>query len=187
MKRGSSLRRTEWPKPWITGAGGASAMGVTQLLRTHRGLAAQFRRPVLNGFDDVDVARAAAQVARDAAPDFLFGRVGLRLQHCSGGHDHARCTEATLQAMLLPEAVLKRVQCAVLLQAFDGFDLTAIRLDRKQGARLDVLTVENDRACPTVRGVAADMRARQVQVLPDEVDQQQARFDLGCVLLAVYP
>src|SRR5216683_6378315 len=187
MKRGSSLRRTEWPKPWITGAAGASGMGVTQLLRTHRGLAAQLRRPVLNGFDDVDVARAAAQIARNTPPDFLLGRARLRLQHCFGGHDHARCAEATLQAMLLPEAVLKRVKRAVLLQTFDGFDLTAIRLDREQGARLDVLTVENDRARPAVRGVAANMRARQVQVLSDEVDQQQARFDLGGVLLAVYP
>src|SRR5712692_6555393 len=98
MKRGSSLRRTEWPKPWITGASG---MGVTQLLRTHRGLAAQLCRPVLNGFDDVDIACAAAQIARDTATDLLFGRVGVDGEQGLRAEQHARCAESALQAVLL--------------------------------------------------------------------------------------
>src|SRR5712691_5376867 len=107
MKRGSSLRRTEWPKPWITGAAGASGMGVTQLLRTHRGLAAQLRRPVLNGFDDVDVASAAAQIARDTPTDFCLGRVGVCGEQGLRAEEHARRAEPALQAVLLEETFLQ--------------------------------------------------------------------------------
>src|SRR5213593_760517 len=100
MKRGSSLRRTEWPKPWMTGAAGASAMGVTQLLRTHRGLAAQLRRPVLDGFDDVHVARAATQIARDTAANLLLGRVGRGREQRLRAEQHARRAEPALQPVL---------------------------------------------------------------------------------------
>src|SRR5712692_1304321 len=129
MKRGSSLRRTEWPKPWITGAAGASGMGVTQLLRTHRGLAAQLRRPVLNGFDDVDVAGAAAQIARDPPTDLLLGRIGVGSEQRFRAEEHARRAESALQAVLLEETLLQRVELTVLLQAFDRFDLVAVGLD----------------------------------------------------------
>src|ERR1700674_3679983 len=102
MKRGSSLRRTEWPKPRMTG--GASGMGLTQLLsarllRSNRGLAAQRRRAVLNGFDDVDVASAATQVARNPAPDLRLGRTRIGCQQRLRAHQHAGRAEATLQAV----------------------------------------------------------------------------------------
>src|SRR5260221_13326415 len=114
MKRGSSLRRTEWPKP-RTGAAGASGMALThflgaRLLGTHRGLAAQRGRSVLNGFDDVHVARAAAQIARDTSPDFFLGRIGRRRKQRLRAQQHARRTEPALQAVLLEEALLQRVQ-----------------------------------------------------------------------------
>src|SRR6202022_4826180 len=102
MKRGSSLRRTEWPKPRMTGASG---MGVTQLLGavllgTDRGFAAQRRRPVLNGLDDVDVAGATTQVARDAAPDLGLGRAGIFREQRLRAQQHARRAEAALQPVL---------------------------------------------------------------------------------------
>src|SRR5712691_1036012 len=190
MKRGSSLRRTEWPKP-RTGAAGASDMGLTHLLGarilgTNRCLAAQCVLTVLNGFDDVDVARAAAQITRDTPSNLFLGRIGRGRQQRLRAQQHARRAEPALEAVLLEESVLQWVQLTVLLQALDSFNLAAIGLDGQQRARLDRLTVEQDGARATVRGIAANVRARQIQVLPDEVDQQQARFDFGGVLLTVY-
>src|SRR5579859_89757 len=135
MKRGSSLRRTEWPKPRMTGA--ASGMGLaqllrTRLLRTHRGLAPQRRRRVLNGLDDIDVAGAAAQIARDTAPDLGLGRVRVGRQQGLRREEHARRAEPTLQAVLLEEPLLQGVQLTVLLQALDRFDLAAVGLDGQE-------------------------------------------------------
>src|ERR1700682_1603319 len=140
MKRGSSLRRTEWPKPRTTG--GASGMGLTQLLGARRlgadrGFAAQGGRPVLNGFDDVDVARTPTQVARDTPPDLRLGRVGQPGQQGLRAEQHARRAESALQAVFLDETLLQRVQLAVVLQTFDRFDLAAVGLNGQQGARLD--------------------------------------------------
>ena len=63
----------------------------------------------------------------------------LCCQQRAAGHHHARRAEAALQAVLLPEALLERVQLAVLLQALDGRDLAAVGLHREHGARLDRL------------------------------------------------
>ena len=87
---------------------------------------------------------------------------------------------------MLGERPLQRRQLAVLAgEALDGRDLGAVGLDREQHAALHRLAVEEDRAGAAVAGVAADVRARQVEVVADEVDEQLARLDLALVALAV--
>ena len=58
-------------------------------------------------------------------------------------------------------------------------DLAAVGLDGEHRAGLHRLAVEQDGAGAAVGGVAADVGAGQAQVLAQEVDQQQARLDLG--------
>ena len=53
----------------------------------------------------------------------------------------------------------------------------AIRLHREHGARFHRPAIEQHGAGAAVTGVAADVRAGQVQVLAQEFHQQQARFD----------
>ena len=88
-------------------------------------------------------------------------------------HHHPRRAKAALQAVLLIEALLDRVELPVLLEPFDRHDLPAVGLDGEHGAGLDGRSVEQHRACAAVRRVAADVRARQPQGLADEVDEQQ--------------
>src|SRR2546425_10316967 len=63
--------------------------------------------------DDVLIAGAAAQVARDSCPNLVLARFGVRLQELVGGHEKTRRTEAALQTVLFPERRLDRVQRAV--------------------------------------------------------------------------
>src|SRR5579884_360717 len=114
---------------------------------------------VLDGLDDVDVAGAAAQVALDAALDLVFGGIGVGLQQVDGLHDHARRAEAALQAVLLPEALLHRVQPARRRQALDGQDVRALGLNGEDGARLHRPAIHVDGAGAALGGVTADMRA----------------------------
>ena len=102
----------------------------------------------------------------------------LLLEQRVAGHHHARRAEAALQAVLLQEAVLDRVELAVLLQALDGRDLAAVGLHGEHGAGLHGHAVEQHRAGAAVGGVAADVGAGEAQVLAEQVDQQQARLDL---------
>src|SRR6267378_2124840 len=104
MKRGSSLRFIEWPMPQIL----ASVLGslIAWLLGSDRRALAHLLGRVLHGLDDVHVPGTAAQVSGDGLADLQLAGVFVALEQRARGHEHARRTEAALQAVLLGEALL---------------------------------------------------------------------------------
>src|SRR5690349_466280 len=199
MKRGSSLRFIEWPMPQILASvlGSLIACLLERLLIRSPGgfeggmyppspnLLAHLLGSVLHGLDDVHVAGTAAQIARDRLADLLFARVLVRGEERARGHEHARRAESALQAVLLGEAFLHRMQLPALLQAFDRGDLAAVRLHGEHGARLHRLAVEVHGAGAAVAGVAADVGSGHAEILADEVHEQEARLDFGLARRAV--
>ena len=137
------------------------------------------RGRVLHGLDDVHVAGAAAEVAGDGLADLVLARVLVALQQRVAGHHHAGRAVAALQPVLLQEALLDRVELAVLLQPLDGHDLAAVGLHGQHGARLHGHAVEQHRAGAAVGGVAADVGAGEPEDLAEQVDEQQPRLHLG--------
>src|SRR6186997_1723974 len=140
MKRGSSLRLTEWPMPPISGlvrssrsvsvvmtslssAGrgrfGGDRLAVDRLSGDDRGGLGgrEFSGGLLDRLDDVHVARATTEVAADALADLREepGRL----------HDHPRRAEAALQAVLIPERLLERMKGRLAGHPLDGLELTA--------------------------------------------------------------
>ena len=71
-------------------------------------------------------------------------------------------------------------------QPLDGADLPAGRLDRQYGAGLHGNTVEVHHACPTLAGIAADVRAREAERVPQEVHEQRSCFRTAFNILAVH-
>src|SRR4030095_1416939 len=140
---------------------------------------------MLDGFDDIHVAGAPAEVAGDGPPDLILARRRVLLEKRVAGHQHAGGAVAALQAMLGHEALLQRVELAVLLQPFHRHDLAPVGLDGEHGARLHRTAIEQDGAGPAVGGVPPDMGAGEPEHLPDQVDQQQPRLDVRLVLLAI--
>src|SRR3954463_4104270 len=136
--------------------------------------------------DDVLVARAAAEVSLQAAPDVLVGELAVALpDQVDRVHDHPWRAEAALQAVVLPEGLLHGVQLSVLRDALDRGDRRPVGLDGEQRAGFDRAAVEVDRAGAALAGVAADLRAGQAEAVPDEVDEQRPRLDVGFPLDAV--
>src|SRR6266436_1170771 len=172
MKRGSSRRLTLAPSSL------AVAIAAPLLPRHLLG-------GVLDGFDDIVIARAPAEIALELVPDLLLGRLRIALDHLRGGHDHARRAEAALQAMLFPEAVLDRMELAVRGHALDGLDLRALRLHGEHGAGLHRLAVEVDGTGAALARVAAHVRAGEAGQLADEVNEEQSWLDLVGMLDAV--
>src|SRR5262249_18073641 len=86
---------------------------------------------------------------------------------------------------MLVECLLQRRQLAVLGQPFDGLDARAVRLDGEEHAALQEHTVDDHRARAAVARVAADVAARQVEVVAQEVDEELARLDVALVGRAV--
>ena len=87
-------------------------------------------------------------------PDFLIRGTGVAVQDLLRDHDHARRTEAALQAVLIPEGFLDLVHLAVGGHPFDGQDPGAIALDREDGAALDSLAVQLHGKIPHPRNIA---------------------------------
>src|SRR4029453_7024490 len=127
MKRGSSLRLTEWPMPPTSGvvvvmtpvviSGLPPGRGRLRRRGGHdrRGLGrAQLARRLLDRLDDVHVARATAEVAADPLADLFLVGVRVLLQKPGGLHDHARRAEPALESVLVPERLLEGVEGGAL-------------------------------------------------------------------------
>src|SRR5262245_2535465 len=102
MKRGSSLRLTECPMPPTSGV--VFGAMLCSLLRARRG------RRVLHALDDVHVAGTATQVSGDRPPDVFLARARVGLQQRVARHHHPGRAVAALEAVLLPEALLDRIE-----------------------------------------------------------------------------
>ena len=63
-------------------------------------------------------------------------------------------------------------------EALDGHDLGAVGLDREHRAGLDRPAVDVDGAGAALAGVAADVRAGQVEVLAQRLDEEASRLDV---------
>src|SRR3954454_4821014 len=135
------------------------------------GLPLLSRRP-LDGLDDVHVAGAAADLAGDRPADLLFRRVRVLREERARRQHHPGRAEPALEAVLLLEPLLERVQAAGGSEALDGRDLAAVRLDGEVGAGLDRRAVDEHGAGAASRRVAADVDAGQTGA-PQPVDEQE--------------
>src|SRR6267143_6364266 len=138
--------------------------------------------------DDVLVAGAAAEIAFEFLADGVVAEVvALAVDDVDRGHDHAGGAEAALQAVMLAERLLHRMQRrAVGGQTFDGLDLVPVSHYRERGAGLDRLAVEMHDAGTALRGVAADMGAGQPKIFAQKLHQQGAGVDIGVDGIAVH-
>ena len=138
------------------------------------------RAPCEHRFDDVVIARAAADIAFELFADRVLVELrALAVDDVDRRHDHARRAEAALQAVIVLERLLHRMQLAALGEPFDRRDVRASQRGREHGAGLDRASVDMDDAGAALRGVAADMRAGQAEILAQELHQQRARVDIA--------
>src|SRR5207249_8556568 len=83
------------------------------------------------------VSGAAAEVALQPLPDLVLGGKWVLLEQVGRRHDEAGGAVSALQAVLVPERLLDRVQSPVgPRQPLDRLDLVTVRLDREHRAGL---------------------------------------------------
>src|SRR6478752_7457850 len=107
MKRGSSTRLIRAPR-----TSGAVSVVISSLpgLRGHRHAGPDGLGCMADRRADVLVAGAAAEVALDGVPDLVVRRIRVVLEEVDRGHDHPGGAEPALEAVLLPERGLHRVE-----------------------------------------------------------------------------
>src|SRR4051794_25513854 len=195
MKRLSSLRTTLAPMPSTPmscspyrsslGRPLPSTRGDLILSETIRGLFGGLRDlhaagRIEHGLDDVVIAGAAADIAFELlAQRGLVELAAVAVHDVDRGHDHARRAVAALQAVIVAERRLHRVQFVALGDAFDGGDAGARGLSGQHGAGFDRPAVDMDDTGAALAGVAADMGAGQVEVFAEQVDEEGPVLDVG--------
>src|SRR5215468_51461 len=140
---------------------------------------------MLDRLDDVHVARAPAEVARDAPADLVLAGLRVLLEEGVAGHEHARGAVAALEPVLGHEAFLEGMELAVLLEPLHRHDLPAVGLHSEYRAGLHGPAVEENGAGAAVAGIAADVRTCEPKDLPDQVHEEETRLDVRLELLAV--
>src|ERR1044071_5259795 len=116
-----------------------------------------------DSLDDVVVAGAPAQVALEPVADFALAGIRVGSTQIGRAHDHAGGTEPALQAVMLAERGLHRMELAAVGEPLDRRDLGAIGLDREHRAGLDRLAVDVHGARAALARIAADVGARETE------------------------
>src|SRR5581483_7717858 len=92
-------------------------------------------------------------------------------RHADSGADLPRGAIATLKPVLLDEGLLKRMQGLLRTQSFDGHDRAALILNRQPQTGVDALTVHQHGTGTACALIAALLRARQAQVIAQQIEQ----------------
>jgi hypothetical protein len=133
-----------------------------------------------DGVHDVLIASAPAEITLEPGADVLLGRLRLTPEQFQRAHDHARGAETALQGVMLAKRRLQRMLGITrLAQALDRVDRCSVRLNGQDRARLHGAAVEVYGARAALGRVATDMRARDAEVIPQEVHEQLPRLNLS--------
>jgi hypothetical protein len=95
------------------------------------------------------VTRTTAEIAIDALANFSVRWIGMACQQIMRAHDHAGSAKAALQAVFLPESLLKWMQLAIAGQAFNRGYTAAICLDCEHSAGFNGASIEQHSAGAT--------------------------------------
>src|ERR1051325_1884281 len=134
----------------------------------------------LDGFVDLDVAGAAAQVARQRLPDVVPGGAGAFGEQDRGG------AIAALRRAQLSERVLQRVQLAAGGQPLDRLDAPSRAGEAQDQTREHRRAVHQHGAGAALTQLAAVLRAREAQVLAQHLEQGLVRREGHLDGLAVH-
>src|SRR5438445_5211644 len=118
-------------------------------------------RRQLDGLEDLDVARAAAEVSRERLADLVPRRCRAPVEERLGGAENPRGAVATLGGAQLGEGGLERMGRGPAGQSLDGHDRAILALEPQHEAGELRLPVEQDGAGPALPKLAAVLGSRQ--------------------------
>jgi hypothetical protein len=155
--------------------------GRTELLSTH------LRRRALDRFEDLDVARAAAEVPGGGLGDLLPRGARVAPQQRVRGQEETRNAVAALGRAELRERVLQGVEGALAGHALDRRDLAALAFDRQREARQDGQAADEDGAGAALAQLAAVFGAHEAEVLAEHLQQRVVDGGQDLAVLPVHP
>ena len=133
---------------------------------------------VFDRIDNLHIAGAHTKIAGQCFANFFFGWIGIARQEGMAGHNHSWRAVAALKSVIFDEGFLYRAQLTVFCQTLDCGYFAAICLDSKVETGFRQLVVQKNRAGAAFTDNAADMSPGETDILPQEMRQEQAGFDI---------
>jgi hypothetical protein len=130
-----------------------------------------------NGFHDLLIACAPAQVSGNGFPYFSLVRSWIALQKALGGEDHPWSTVPALDGSFVHKSCLKRMESLWGLNPFDGRDLFPIRLNGEHEAGVDRLAVNEHGAGAAISNETAGLGAGEPELFADHLKKRLIRLD----------
>src|SRR5690348_7979801 len=159
---------------------------IQRLRSWRRWFTAHARRGQLDRLVDLDVAGAAAEVARQRLLDFVPGGAGVRGEQGLGGEQERRGAIAALRGAELREGVLQRVQLAAGGHPFDRPHAPSRASEAEHQAGEHRGRVDEDGTGAALAQFAPVLGAREAQVLPQHLEQRLVRREGDLDGLAVH-
>src|SRR5438132_9557692 len=158
---------------------------IQTLRRRPRILAAQEGRGQFDGLVDLDVAGAAAEVAREGGLDVVAGGPRVVAQQGEGGEEERRGAVAALRRAQLGEGVLKGVESAAVSHPLHGLDPPAGAGEPEDQAGEHRAAVQQHRTGAAFAQLAAVLGAGEPEVLPQHFEEGLVRGEGHLDLLPV--
>src|SRR5262244_2119912 len=177
----STAKRSDAPRSETPARGSAPAFAARSPLHSRPRL-----RHRLHRIDAGLIAGAAAVIAGEMHADLFAARNAAAGEQFLRGEQHARRAVAALQGVARDERLLQIGDLVRSGHAFDGVDARAVALHRQHQAAAHDHPVDAYAARAAYAVLAADMTARERDVVAQEVDQRLARVDPFAHLLAVH-
>ncbi len=140
----------------------------------------------LDGLEDLQVSRAAAEVAGERLANPLARRRGVAVEQRLGRDENPRRAVAALRAAEVGERLLQRMQPAIRGEPFDRRHASAGVVDREGQTREDGFAVDEHRAGAALAELAAVLGAGELQVFAQHLEQRLVAVDEHVHALAVH-
>src|SRR5881398_2029841 len=165
----STLR---WAFPTTRSPEGFLPDAIQGLRRRLRVLSAHASRRQLDGFVDLDVTGAAAEVARERLLDRVARRTRARREERLGGEKECRRAIAALGCAQLGERFLKGMKRAARRHPLDRLDPAPGAGEAEHQTGEDRRGVEQHGTGPALAQLAAVLRARQPRIFAEHFEQR---------------
>src|ERR1043165_9163682 len=144
------------------------------------------RRRLLDGLVDRGVSGAAAQVAADGLRDLIACWAAVAVKERLRREEHPWRAVAALCGALLGERGLQRMQIRAAREALDRGDVRIAELLWEREARQHRHAVDEHRARAALAELAAVLRAGEVQLLAQHLEQRVMRLGRDALDLTVH-
>jgi len=142
-------------------------------------------RNLADGGDDLEIAGAATEIARDGAPDLGISGVGMLGEKGDPRQQKTRGAIAALNSAVLNKGPLEWMQLAIMGQAFNRHDAATVGFECGIEARVDRPPIDEYGASATLAFLATDLGSGKVQLLAQHRCQCRAGSHLDLNLLAI--